>query len=260
MSSHVYKEYDCDAMSAAGEQAGPPGGPAAATTELDGFTPAETIDEVIERMTEIGASLEPRDGVGYFNRLYLAVTQGVQKGLRDAGFESGPFMSRLDVVFANRYLKAVAEHEAGKYAGLSWRPLFHARMDKRAPVQFAICGMNAHINHDLPLSIVDTAQETGVEPAKGSPEYRDFEHVNQVLRQVEAEVKREFVTGLLAEVDRVLHGAGDKLAMWSIADARWRAWEHAEFLWRLRGHKELTRLYRDVLSQVVDIGGQGILI
>ncbi|HEV2981835.1 MAG TPA: DUF5995 family protein [Solirubrobacteraceae bacterium] len=247
-------------MSAAGEQTEASRAHAPAAEELDGFTPAETIDEVIERMTEIGASLEPRDGVGYFNRMYLAVTQSVKKGLQDAGFESGPFMSRLDVVFANRYLKAVVEHEAGKYAGLSWRPLFHARMERRAPVQFAICGMNAHINHDLPLSIVDTAQEMGVEPAKGTPECRDFEHVNEVLRQVEAEVKSEFVTGLLAEIDRVMHGAGDKLAMWSIADARWRAWEHAEFLWRLRDHKELTKLYRDVLSQVVDVGGQGILI
>ena len=247
-------------MGVPGDQAGALGAPSAATDELDGFAPAETIDEVIERMTEIGASLKPGDGVGYFNRLYLAVTEAVQHDLQEAGFESGPFMSRLDVDFANRYLKAVYAHEQGKACALSWRPLFHARLHKRAPVQFAICGMNAHINHDLPLSIVETAEDMGVEPEEGTPEYRDFEHVNGVLGQVEAEVKREFVTGLLAEVDRVLHGAGDKLAMWSIADARCRAWDQAEFLFKLRAHKELRKIYHELLSDLIGATGHVLLI
>jgi hypothetical protein len=127
-------------------------------------------------------------------------------------------------------------------------------------VQFAICGMNAHINHDLPLSIVDTAEEMEVTLAKDTPEYQDFQHVNGVLGKVERQVKDEFVTGFLRDIDQILDGAGDKLAMWSIADARWRAWGHGEFLWKLRDHKELTKIYHAVLSELVGLSGDSILI
>src|ERR1700694_4316674 len=57
--------------------------------------------------------------------------------------------------------------------------------------------MNAHINHDLPLALVSTCVTAGVVPDRDSPQHHDFLKVNDVLAAVEAQVKTEYLTGLL---------------------------------------------------------------
>ena len=70
----------------------------------------------------------------------------------------------------------------------------------------------------------------------------------------------EFVQGALAEVDRVLDCAPERLAMWSIAKARELAWRHAQLLWKLRTHKGLSKIYNDVLADFANLAGYGILV
>jgi hypothetical protein len=41
-----------------------------------------------------------------------------------------------------------------------------------APIQFALAGMNAHINRDLPLALVATCTARKVAPRRGSPAAR----------------------------------------------------------------------------------------
>ena len=50
------------------------------------------------------------------------------------------------------------------------------------PVQYAIAGMNSHIEHDLPIAVVDTCRARGLEP---DDLHQDYEAVNDVLAQVE---------------------------------------------------------------------------
>ena len=40
-----------------------------------------------------------------------------------------------------------------------------------ARIQFALAGMNAHINHDLALALIETNKEFGIEPGLASPEH-----------------------------------------------------------------------------------------
>jgi Family of unknown function (DUF5995) len=49
----------------------------------------------------------------------------------------------------------------------AWVPLLEARA-KRAvlPLQFAVGGMTAHINRDLPLVLVQMCEELGIELAR----------------------------------------------------------------------------------------------
>jgi Family of unknown function (DUF5995) len=252
--------------------------------------PVDTIRGVIANMNEIASNLNARDGVGYFNRLYLAVTEAVDKGVEDAkarhtsaaagavdaaprrritggekaaegSFElqDADFIARLDVLFANRYFKALKDTEDGIECSLSWRPLFEDREHARSPMRFAICGMNAHINHDLPVAIVETAKERKVELGLDTPQHQDFLRVNEVLAKVESELRGEFLKGALAKADHALHGELDKLAMWSIAEARDLAWRHAEFLWKVRKSADLTSAYRTLLSEFTALAGHGIL-
>ena len=216
-----------------------------------------TIPEAIERMREIQRTLPRGDGVGYFNRLYLEVTEDVDRAAGGTTFEDPAFVERLDVIFAGRYLDAVAS--AG--APPAWRPLFERRFARRvAPIQFALAGMNAHINFDLPVSVVATCAERGVEPRDGSPQHRDYDRINALLAQAEDRAKRWLLTGILRRIDRVLGHVDDVMANWSIDRARAAAWTQAKALWHLRGDAEVETAYLDVLAHEVGFAGRGLLV
>jgi hypothetical protein len=50
-----------------------------------------------------------------------------------------------------------------------------------ARIQFALAGMNAHINHDLPLAIVATCRHRNTVPQHGTPQYNDYTALNTTL-------------------------------------------------------------------------------
>src|SRR4051812_1009560 len=112
--------------------------------------PATTVAEVIARMEAISAALPQRDGVACFNRMYLDVTEAVNARIRQGFFADAAFVTRLDVVFANLYFAAINAMAGPRSTWpVAWRPLIDARADADIePIQFALAGMNAHINHD----------------------------------------------------------------------------------------------------------------
>src|SRR4051812_8662299 len=206
-----------------------------------------TVDEVVDRLTTIerdrdgffspdGGGPDARranpplpDGVACFNGMYLQVTPA----LRDAlpSFESRAFVERLDVLFAEFYFEAFGAAAAHAWISKAWAPLFERKDDQRVlALQFAIAGMNAHINNDLAHALVLTWRETGGRPARDSPERRDYEKVNGILEQVERDIKGPLSVGLIGDVDALLGSADDMLALWSIRHARDDAWHRAELM------------------------------
>jgi hypothetical protein len=234
----------------------------AAGNDASGQPPAPgSIADVIARMQEIDRELPYRDGVAYFNRLYLLVTQAVQSAAAGVTFAAPAFTERLDVVFAGIYFAAEATIAGGGPTPVAWRPLIDERTADRAPIQFALVGMNAHINHDLPLAVVRTCAALGVAPRDGSPEHADYQRVNGILSQVEDRIAGWFETGLIADLaDVVPQDVDNALAMWSIAAARDLAWEHAKLIWHLRLEPALADAYAGVLARMVDMSGRAILI
>ncbi len=224
-------------------------------------TPATTIDEVIQRMSDMYDALEARDGLACFNTLYLKVTQEIRGGDRVAAFEDLEFLNALDVTFANLYFDACAKVLRGEPCPAAWAPLLeHRERSHVAPVQFALAGMNAHINHDLPLAIISTARERNVEPFGASPYERDFFRVNQVLADVEAKIKSWFAVGLIGKLDEQLGSVDDAVSMWCIHGARRAAWDTAALLWRLREHPDLFEHCERALTEVVNLAGRSVLI
>ena len=80
-----------DAMSA-----GPSSPPAAVTSVTGAITQMEAIE----------AATPPADGLACFNRMYLGVTQDVNRELGQRFFADPTFMTTLDVAFANLYFAA----------------------------------------------------------------------------------------------------------------------------------------------------------
>jgi hypothetical protein len=121
-----------------------------------------SIAEVVARMQSEVASLPGRDGVACFTRLYLSVTEGVEQQLGGFAFGDPQFVARLDVVFAGLFFNALdAARTDPARIPRAWAPLVEARAAHGiAPLQFALAGMSAHINRDLPVALVTTACST----------------------------------------------------------------------------------------------------
>jgi Family of unknown function (DUF5995) len=210
-------------------------------------------------MEAILSPLAAADGVACFTRLYLAVTRGVQAGLSGVAFADPTFLAQLDEHFAALFFAAVDRPPP------AWAPLFDARTRKRiAPLQFALAGMNAHINRDLPVALVQTCIEAGVSLEEASPQHADYVRVNGVLATVEAQVRRGYLPhGVLGFVDRLVHGwsrLDDIVAMWDVARARDAAWMNAEALWALRHERLLADRFLATLDRAVGMAGRGLLL
>lgn len=223
--------------------------------------PVDPIAAVVGRMQAVANQLAASDGVARFNHLYLEVTQAVDAAAQATSFEDVAFMTALDIDFAGLYFNALDASNAGQAVSRCWAPLFASRADQRiAPIQFALAGMNAHINHDLSLALVSTWIGRGVSPRRDSAQYRDFVKVNGLLSQVEARAKAEFRAGLVQVADEVLGRVDDIVAMWSIEEARSAAWTHAEMLWTVRGHADLIAAFEDTLDGTVGLASRGLLV
>jgi hypothetical protein len=223
--------------------------------------PATRIVEVIARLKRIVAALPPADGLRAFTALYLAVTEAVLAASRTGEFEDLPFIRWLDVVFANLYFQALRNSLLGAGpVSRAWAPLLEARGKLGVlPLQFALAGMNAHINRDLPIALVATCEGRRIELRGGSPQQRDYRRINPLLALVEDQVKAELVTDALRDFDVALGDLDDLVAMWKVERAREAAWVQAETLWALRSLPHLRGEFTETLDRLVSLAGRGIL-
>ena len=224
-----------------------------------------SVPEVIERLSRIEASAPHADGVACFARLYRRVTEGVNAELAGQVFADRPFLERLDVCFAGLFLAAVDANDTDPATTPpAWAPLFAQRSRRGiSPLQFALAGMNAHINRDLPVALVTTCRELGHDLAEHTPEHADFERVNALLAQVETEVKSAYLPKPLARLDRLVHRfhrIDDVIAMWDVRRARDAAWTNGQALWALRAEPSLATEFLESLDRMVGFAGRGLLI
>lgn len=230
--------------------------------ELLGGRFPRRVDDVVTLMRALEAALPPADGVAWFLRLYRPVTEGIAEHAHPGGRFRDPRCVRwLDVVFANLFFRALRDWpKSPGRVPKAWAPLFEAR-DQRgiAPIQFALAGMNAHINRDLPFALVETWEALDLGPDRTGVAFRDFTLVNELLERTEAQVKAEFATGALGHVDRSLGDVDDAVAIWKVSRAREAAWANAEALWALRGAPDVRAEFSAALDRLVGFAGRGLL-
>jgi hypothetical protein len=202
---------------------------------VSGVAPA-TIADVIARMQQIDALLPAADGLKWFNRLYLMVTQQVDLHPPGGAWQSPVWLTRLDVDFAGFYFRALCEFLCGRAVPCAWSTLLKSRhrtgIDR---IQFALAGMNAHINHDLALALVQTDSELGVTPALDSPEHIDFQSVNGLLTGLMPATLTMLAVDTLGVLAEDTGKIGRLLASLDIAAARDLAWDFAGRLRELDG-------------------------
>lgn len=220
--------------------------------------PPTTVAAVIARLREIERELAPSDGAAVFDTMYLRVTEVIAAELAGGGgFTDGELMAELDVRFACRWLAAY-DAAAGAVPA-AWAPLFEQRgSDRIWPVQFALAGMNAHIENDLPLAVVDTCLARGVSPTESSV-HADYERVNTALASVESEIRRGFLTEAERRLDDEIGPLVHLVSAWDIGKARDLAWVTAQTLWAMRPLGELYDRYVAMLGHTVGMASRCLL-
>ncbi|MGW7253091.1 DUF5995 family protein [Streptomyces sp. NPDC054834] len=220
---------------------------------LKHLTPS--VETVVSRMRALDGTLPARDGIAVFNRVYLAVTEEVERRLHTGAFADARAATALDVRFAERYLAAVDAVADDRRPPACWRPLFQLRRHPGVrPLQFALAGINAHIGHDLALAVVDTCRALGCEPADLEDE---FDRVGDLLVTLEERIREDLMPGpdLLQIADPLTHLLGS----WSLERARDATWSAARALWALRRFEDLAEEFTDRLDSAVGFAGRMLL-
>jgi hypothetical protein len=203
-----------------------------------------TIDDVIDRMQSIADSTGPRDGVGLFNMVYQRTTEAVRDRFGTGFFADDGFVERLDVVFANWYFAAIDADAAGQRVDGAWRPLFAQRSDRRVhAVQFVVAGMNAHVDHDLGLAVVEICAADHTHPLAGAVS-ADYFRINDVLVDVESSLRRSLFGDLRRQLAQSFEPLAQLVGSWNLGRARQAAWVRAQVLWELRG----TSLFDEIVT------------
>jgi hypothetical protein len=154
---------------------------------------------------------------------------------------------RLDVTFAELYFDAVEAYSSGKAVPSAWIALFEARYQPGIDrIQFAVAGMNAHINHDLALALLATDQQLNLVPDQDGPEHADYLSVNSLLNLLMPSTLSMLATDTLGVIAQDTGKVGQLLAFWDICAARNLAWDFANHL------RILPELSRDVALNAQD--------
>ena len=223
-------------------------------------TPVTTVAEVIARMEATEAAVPAADGLACFNRMYLGVTRQVYSRLGEGFFADPAFMTHLDVAFAGLYFGAVGATSDPAAVPLAWQPLMEQRANTGIePIQFALAGMNAHINHDLPLALVATCTALATSPDAGA-HYADYQKVDQLLDAAEQSVRESFESAPELAVDRHLSAVNNLVASWTINSARDLAWNNCLLLWAVRDDPIARGLLADSLAAAAALASRLLLV
>jgi hypothetical protein len=221
----------------------------------------QSISDVLQILQAIGTICAGMDGLQWFNWLYLQVTQAVQSRVTSGGFTDPTWLAQLDVQFARLYFSALRSSLSGDATPACWQVLFSSRDQAAvARIQFALAGINAHINHDLPEAIVATCQVAGTTPDVGGVNYRDYTALNSTLDGIIEAAKLTLNFRLPGGALPPVSHLEDAIAAWSVSAARESAWQSAEHLWEVRAIPSLAASFVDVLDGLNTVIGEALLV
>ena len=224
-------------------------------------TPPASIADVLATMGAVDSLTVNGDGLKWFNWLYFQVTQAVEARVASGGFTDAVFLSELDVQFAQLYFNALRNFLSKAALPDCWQALFTQRNQTALTrIQFALAGINAHINHDLPIALVSTCQLQALSPQHGTTQYTDYTSLNTTLDSLVEEAKQTLNVRLLGDALPDLSQLENTIAAWSVSAAREAAWNNAELLWHLRPEAGLTAAFLGTLDGLTSVVGKALLV
>ncbi|TFV86162.1 DUF5995 family protein [Blastococcus sp. CT_GayMR16] len=212
----------------------------------------EVVAALIARMAALQETLESAgDPARFFLGTYLRTTRAVAAAL-DAGlFVDAEWVARWDVDFADLYLDALDAYRGDPAeVAAPWQLAFGAKPGL-PPEAHVLLGMNAHINFDLPQSLVRVIPpEDFAVPERLDLRRGDHERIDAVLSaQVSGEdVALELAGGRRTLLDRVLAPANRGASRLFLRESRRKVWANAVALHeaRVRGAADYALCLADL--------------
>ena len=205
------------------------------------MTTTGPIDAVAARMADLEAGLPPLGApaghLRHFVATYRRTTLAVGRAVAEGRFEDPAWVERWDVDFAELYLDALEAFRADPAsAPRPWRLAFGAPGDW-PPVAHVLLGVNAHVNYDLPQSLLRVIPpgdfaDAALLAARG----RDHERIDGVLSARVAAEDGELaaVSGPRRLLDHVLTPANRWASRRFLREARAKVWRNTKALHRAR--------------------------
>ena len=199
------------------------------------------VHALVARMAELLETLEEaRDPGRFFLGTYLRTTRAVGGALAADAFEDPAWVARWDVDFAGLYLDALEAHRRDPSAVAEpWRLAFGA--DPALPPEaHVLLGMNAHINFDLPQSLIRVIPPEDFAVAELlALRRRDHHRIDAVLagRVGEEDVALVRAGGRRTVLDRLLAPVNRSASRVFLRESRRKVWANTGALHeaRLRG-------------------------
>jgi hypothetical protein len=224
-------------------------------------TPPTSVADVLATMQTIDTLTIDTDGLHWFNWLYFQVTKAVEDRISVGGFADAAFLSELDVQFAQLYFNALKAFLSNAALPECWQTLFAVRgQTSLTRIQCALAGINAHINHDLPIAIANTCRLSNLAPRHGTTQYTDYTSLNSTLDSLIDEAKQTLNVRLPGDTLPNASLLENTIAGWGVSAAREAAWKNAELLWHLQGEALLSQAFLDTLDGLTTVVSKGLLV
>ena len=201
--------------------------------------------------------LEPLQADGdqrqYFHATYQRTTMAVAGEIRRGGFADTEWVERWDVAFADLYLDALEASLAGRRPTRPWDIAFSSPAGLPA-LRHVLLGMNAHINYDLPQSllavITDEQFDDAALLARRESDHRAIDNV--LASRVAAEDDElASISGPGSTLDRLLRPLNRLATQRFLREAREKVWANAIVLSRAR--RQGPDAYARVLRQLEEL-------
>jgi hypothetical protein len=184
---------------------------------------------------------------------YLLMTRNMMQAMDRGHFDDGIWVSSLLHHFAAYYFDALNRYEEDHPSTpLVWRGAHQAAAASETPAhQNLLLGVNAHINYDLALALVDALENEWprLSPERRRTRRRDHNRVNQIIGETVDSVQDQVLERYQPSMDLVdkLMGPLDEwLASRLIAGWRDSVWEVAVEMLEAAGEEEREEIRRRV--------------
>lgn len=212
---------------------------------------------VIDRMESLAQQWEQRsDRRCFFLRCYALMTGNMLKAIEQGQFHDPRWVGQLLRHFADYYFLALEAYECRAVeTPLVWRMAHDAALAQDTQVvQDLLLGINAHINYDLVLTLVDMLEPEWAQlsPEQRRQRYEDHCHVNTIIAATIDSVQDQVITPdsrWLGAVDWALGSVDEHLAARLIRRWREEVWQQAMQMLATSDSEERVDLRRLLAEQ-----------
>lgn len=214
---------------------------------------------VIQRMDELVRQWEQQaDRRSSFLRCYTLMTGNTLRAIELEQFHDPQWVTRLLHLFADYYFLALGAYEQNDgRTPTVWRLAFDAAVQQRTQVlQDLLLGINAHINYDLVLTLVDMLEPEWADltPEQRGQRYEDHCHVNTIIAATVDSVQDQVIapdSPWLGMVDGTLGRLDEHAAARLISRWREEVWQQAMLMLATRDPDERADLRRLLAARSV---------